>query len=676
MNFTIDGGGWTPLCSYRLSMKQFKTLIEVFQYAAATENTETEPEEIFEHNVNVAQLVKNTLHRHTNQTVFYSKDKDKNYQAYPFDRIYTRSENAALGLMSLGVKPGAKVGLISDNRLEWMIADIAVLLGGAVDVPRGADSTPDEIAYILAHADCKIAFLENRALLKKVAPILKDTPVEEIILLEEDQNVDVDSSETLTGNIRPRSLTDLIHLGESMRNDLLEELHIRSRAVNEYDPYTIIYTSGTTGKPKGVVLTHRNMCYNINNVPAMLGVEFGERCLSILPVWHIFERALEYCLLPYQCKLYYTNVRDLREDFLKARPTFMASAPRLWENIYGGLLAKMDKGDPRKKALFEAALKVNKRVHRSLNYLQGNELKTRRDDELTRLPASLMDLNLYLPARLLDRLVFSKIRDALGGELKGTISGGGALPPHVDEFFNLIGIPVYEGYGMTECSPIISVRTRGHVVQGSVGFAPAGTEIRVLNEKEKECKKGELGVIHVKGPQVMSGYYKNTEATDRVLKDGWLNTGDLGFISYNNTLSIRGRAKDTIVLLGGENIEPEPIENLLKQSEYVAQIMVTGQDRKTLGALIWPETANLSKAGLIIEEGRDLNQNVALRKHFQNLIKAAVNSKSGFKSFERITDFRFLPRQLEVGDELTGLHKMKRNVISQKYAALIDEIHG
>ncbi|MCS6972791.1 MAG: AMP-binding protein, partial [Leptospiraceae bacterium] len=284
---------------------------------------------------------------------------------------------------------------------------------------------------------------------------------------------------------------------------------------------------------------------------------------------------------------------------------------------------------------------------------------------------------LYIPAQLADRVVFSKIREALGGRFRGSISGGGALPAHVDEFFNVIGIPVYEGYGMTECSPIISVRTEGRIIQGSVGFVPNGTEVAILNEKGERVPTGEKGVIHVRGPQVMKGYYKNPEATAKALSpDGWLNTGDIGFFSYNNTLSIRGRAKETIVLLGGENVEPVPIENKLLEDAQINQVIVVGQDKKTLTALIWPNLEKVKEVtGMEIDPKSDLNANAALREHFSKIIKRQISAENGFKSFERITDFRFLPKPMEVGDELTNLLKMKRNVIAEKYAPLIESMY-
>jgi len=606
------------------------------------------------------------------QQTYFTKDSKKQFHGVTYREAFTAGENAGLGLMELGVGPGDKVGLMSDNRVEWAIVDFAVLLNGAANVPRGSDSTPQEIQYILEHSESKICFIEHEKLLESVLPIIDKTKVTKLIVL--------DKAFKTTDPSKVISLQDLIEMGKAVRSSKHSELIKRAKSTTEEDLFTIIYTSGTTGMPKGVMLTHRNMIYNVITVPPMVDLRKGDRSLSILPVWHIFERAMYYGIISGGASIYYTNIRDIRDDFTKCKPHFMASAPRLWENLYMGIKQKVEKAEPLRQVLFNTAYDINKNFQGSIDTLMGNQLQTQREDELEKIPklatAAFTAANLFIPSRVMDNVVFSKIRDALGGELRGTISGGGALPSHVDEFFNVIGIPVYEGYGMTECAPIISVRSTGKVVQGSVGFSPAGTEVKVLNDKGDEVGIGELGVIHVKGPQVMKGYYKNQEATEKVLKNGWLNTGDLGFKSYNGTLSVRGRVKDTIVLLGGENVEPVPIENLLLESPFIHQVMVVGQDQKSLGALIYPNLEKLTEAGFDVKQGEDFNKNSKVVQLYAKIIKESISTNNGFKSFEKVTDFRFLPKAMEIGDEITNLYKMKRNVITEKYTALIKDIYS
>jgi long-chain acyl-CoA synthetase len=605
-----------------------------------------------------------------NVPTFFTKDTNKKFHGVTFRDAYTQGENLGLYLMSLGLNPGDKVGLMSDNRVEWAVADMAVLLNGAVNVPRGSDSTPQEIQYILEHSESKFCFIEHGKLLDSVMPIIPQTSVTKIIVLDKDYKPKADNV---------INVYDAIEKGKELRSAKLAELMKRAKETKEDDLFTIIYTSGTTGLPKGVMLTHKNMIYNVVSIPPLVGLKKGDRVLSILPVWHIFERANDYSMIASGAAIYYTNVRDLRDDFLKVKPTFMASAPRLWENLYAGIKSKVEKSEPIRQLLFNTAFEVGKNYKKGLDYIQGNELQVKEEEGMEKLTRTVQSIittaNLAIPSTALDKIVFEKIREALGGQLRGTISGGGALPAHVDEFFNVIGIPVYEGYGMTECAPVISVRALGRVIQGSVGFTPAGTEVKVLNDKGQEVKTGELGVIHVKGPQVMKGYYKNPEATAKTIANGWLNTGDLGFKSFNGTLSVRGRVKDTVVLLGGENVEPVPIENLLLEHPHINQVIVVGQDQKSLACLIWPDVDKLKEAGWNINYGDDLNKNEKLRAHYMTAIKDIISGQNGFKSFERISDFRFLPKAMEVGDELTNLYKMKRNVISDKYSKLIKSMY-
>ncbi|XDD41404.1 long-chain fatty acid--CoA ligase [Leptospira sp. WS60.C2] len=623
-------------------MKNFTTLNDVFYYAKRT---------------------------YGSREMFFAKDNAKNFKGRTFSDIFHEAENLALSLLQLGLQPGDRIGLMADNRTEWAIADIATLLNGAVNVPRGSDSTAQEIEYILSHSESKYCFVEHEKLLDSLKPIFSKTKVEKVIILDPN----FVSNDPFVIN-----MATLVKEGEGLRKNL-PSLELRSKQVKPDDLFTIIYTSGTTGMPKGVMLSHQNMVYNVVKVPPRVGLKSSDRTLSILPVWHIFERAIDYAIIAEGASIAYTNIRDLRDDFQKIKPSFMASAPRLWENLYLGIKQKLEKAPENKKKLFDFAYDICKKFKDGQDYLAGNKLLTKEESPFERMKNTTLSigyvLNLFLLAKVLDGLVFSKIRDVLGGQLTGTISGGGALPSHVDEFFNVIGIPVYEGYGMTECAPIISVRSVGHVVQGSVGKWPDGTAVRVVNEQGESVPKGKMGVIHVKGPQVMKGYYKNEEATKKAIVDGWMNTGDLGFISFNDTLSVRGRVKDTIVLLGGENVEPVPIENLLLENPMINQVIVVGQDQKSLTALIWPDKERMKEAGLQWKEGEDLNQNKEIRQYYQNIVKKQISSENGFKSFEKLSDFRFLPKAMEVGDELTNLFKMKRNVIHDKYQDLIKSMY-
>ena len=428
------------------------------------------------------------------------------------------------------------------------------------------------------------------------------------------------------------------------------------------------------------------MCSQIANLPLALRV--GDRALSILPVWHSYERVFEMLCVSRGVSTHYTSLRALAEDLKTVRPTVMASAPRLWENLYLKILSNVKAAPPLRQKLFHLAYKTTRNVKRAERFFKGQQLDIHGRGFSESLRLSLKHAFAWLasivPARLLDGLVLKKLRAIVGGEFRGTISGGGALQPHVDEFFNFIGIPVLEGYGMTETSPVLAVRTWENLVIGTVGPMYPHTEVRIVDLQNGEILypdtnrhgggRGLRGEIHVKGPQVMRGYYKDPEGSSRVLKDGWMNTGDIGMVTFNDCLKILGRSKDTIVLLNGENIEPVPIEARLVESSFIDQCMVVGQDQKALGALIVPSLEHLRMAGISATSIQDIMESKAVHQLIDEDIRSLINHDAGFKNFERITAWRLVPKAFEVGDEMTNTFKLKRHVITERYGSLITEM--
>lgn len=382
------------------------------------------------------------------------------------------------------------------------------------------------------------------------------------------------------------------------------------------------------------------------------------------------------------CCTYYSSIRTLKDDLKIVKPTFMASAPRLWESIYAGILANLEKASLSKRILFNTAYFFAEQYHGSLQSIRGKTLRLKRENLFIQLVHGFFEILICLfsafPFFLLDRLILKKVRDVTGGKLRGSVSGGGALPYHVDLFFNHIGIPVLEGYGMTETSPVIAVRTLDDLVIGTVGPIFKGTEIRIVSlETQKVIYPGKNGYakkgeIHVRGPQVMKGYYNDEVATKKIINDGWLNTGDLGIMTFNHCLKIVGRSKETIVLLSGENVEPTPIESKLVQSPLIDSVIVVGQDQKFLSALIVPNTE------MFLEYGKDLPAIAAHPKTKEILlqeVKKLISAQTGFKSFERVIEIRILPKAYELGDELTPKLSVKRNVVQNKYKEIIDDIY-
>jgi len=368
----------------------------------------------------------------------------------------------------------------------------------------------------------------------------------------------------------------------------------------------------------------------------------------------------------------------------------MASAPRLWEGLYQRVISGVQKAPPLRRGLFRVARFTAHAVRTARSFFAGQELdfmgRSIIATALLALRHAVSWLILIIPFLLLDRIVLSKLRAAVGGRLRGTISGGGALPPHVDAFFNDIGIPVLEGYGLTESCPVLAVRTWERLVIGTVGPAFPETEIRIVDPSggqilypdpsRRDLGRGLRGEIHANGPQIMKGYYKDPEATARVLRDGWLATGDLGVITFNDCLKIVGRCKETIVLLGGENVEPLPIESKLLESPLIDQCMVVGQDRKHLGVLIVPSIGGFAAAGIAAANAAELSTRSEARELIQSEIRRLVCAASGFKPFERIVVLELIGKPFEVGEELTQTFKLRRHVITEKYALKVAAMFG
>lgn len=621
---------------------------------------------------NLAQMFRETSDKFKNKPAFATRDQNRKFQTISYGDLFEKAKYLSAALIDLGVKPKDHVGLFSDNRQEWILSDIAILLAGAADVPRGSDVTDGDITYILPHADVNVLFVENSELLKKIERNKKSLPdLKTVILMDKNSKV---SGDTL-------NLYDLIEKGKRVLHSNPAIVENRIKEIKEDDLFTLIYTSGTTGTPKGVMLTHKNMISQVNGNP--ISISSDDRVLSILPVWHIFERVFEMIAISAGACTYYTNIRNFKEDLQIVKPTFMASAPRLWESVYQGIMANIEKSSPIKKNLFKLAYLVSSNYHSAIRFLINRELKLKKRNILLSIVSGISYLLvlvlLFIPNLILDTVVLSKIRNATGGVLRGSCSGGGALPLHVDEFFNNIGIPVLEGYGMTETSPVISVRTFNQLVIGTVGPLYGNTQLRLIDINTGKIiypgidSIGKKGEIHIKGDQVMRGYYKNPEATSKVLKDGWMNTGDLGMMTFNGCLKIVGRSKETIVLLGGENVEPVPVENKLLQSPFIDQCMLVGQDKKNLAVLIVPKPEKFKDYGNTLLE---LSKNDSVQKKIGEEIKNLINSENGFKSFERIQNFRLLPKSFEAGDELSAKLSLKRHIISEKYKDLIEEMYA
>ena len=630
----------------------------------------------------VSQRLLRVVETHGDAVAVLSKDEDGSFQPTSFPALLSEVAAVAAGLAANGVARGDHVGLICDTRKEWLLVDQALLGLGAVDVPRGSDSTADEIAYILDHADCKTTCVENAAQLAKLTGIKERLPqLGCAIVLDAAELDSAGRAAAKAQGLQVLTLDEVVRAGGEA--DKAESVFRAEAAQGKpEDLATIIYTSGTTGEPKGVMLTHRNFVYQIDAIPDSVAIGPDDLLLSVLPVWHSYERIIEYAALFSGAGIAYSKpIREVMlADLAAANPTFFPTVPRIWEGVRAGVYRNVEAEGGVKAALFKFFIAVGAAHSGLQRRLQGRNasftVRPRALDVLT----AVLPLALLTPLALLGKvLVFSKITARLGTRFKAGISGAGALPGYVDDFFAAAGILVLEGYGLTEAAPVVSVRKLDHPVSGTVGPPITGTEVKVLKEDGSRALPGERGVIHARGPQIMKGYYKRPGDTAAVLTaDGWLDTGDIGTLTVNGEIRITGRAKDTVVLLGGENVEPEPIEDLVRQSEYIEHVMVVGQDQRFLGALVVPNVETVAPyAAEHGVSGGDLAALAAspeVQRLIQEEVQSRVNARNGFKSYERIARIALLDQPFAVGDQLTHTLKMRRHVISAQHEQRIADL--
>ena len=604
----------------------------------------------------------------------YSRDPAGWFATRTYKQLYEELRWVAAGLLDLGVKRGDPVGLISDNRQEWLAADFGTLSIGACDVPRGCDATVQELRYILSFTECAVTFAENQKQLDKILSIKDDLPLLKYIITFE--IVDAESAAQAKSHaLTVYSYAELINKGKARRAAHPEEVDAEMDKGKADDLATIIFTSGTTGEPKGVMLTHWNFLHQLPCFRLAFDVKPADVWLSTLPVWHVFERAIEYVIFYYNSSIAYSKpiASVLMADFINIKPHWMVSVPRVWEAIMDGIYRNVKQMGGLNKLFFDffVSFGIMYNYFRDLCFglIPNYHGRIRALDALM----GFFPWLALLPLRGLAYLiVFRRLRKRLGGRFKSGISGGGTLPSKTDFFFNGAGLRLFEGYGLTETAPIVCVRQFRKPRRGTVGQIFEDMEVKILSNEGKELPPGHNGIIHIKGPQIMKGYFKKPEMTDAVIsKDGWFNTGDIGMLTRDNELRITGRAKDTIVLSGGENVEPVPIEQKIKESPHIQQCVVVGQDQKYIAALIVPiqETimAFAEEHNIPIVDYELLLEQPEIIDLISNDVSELVNQKTGFKTFERIYKFRLLAKPFEPIKEISSKMEPLRHKIAQNY---------
>ena len=604
----------------------------------------------------------------------FSKDESGVFQARSYSGLLEDIKVFAAGLLELGVTRGDHVGLIADNRREWLIADLALLGIGAADVPRGCDATEQEISYILDFSECRIAILENERQLGKVVAHKAEMPGLTMALLLDPISPKA-KAEAEAAGLKLTSFGDVCALGAPRAAKAPTEYETAVAAGKREELATIIYTSGTTGEPKGVMLSHGNFLHQTDYVPTIVHILPGHVFLSVLPVWHSFERVVQYIILTAGAGIAYSKPIGsvMLADMQAVKPQWFTSVPRIWESIKDGVYRTIKNQSSIKRALFGFFIGIGETYGFFRDHLLGLKPQFTPRIRILEILWSVIPFLLFSPLRALGAvLVFKKVKNKLGGHFIAGISGGGALPPSVDRFFGAIGVLILEGYGLTETAPVIGVRPQDRPVIGTVGPAIRGTELKIVDPLGERLPAGSKGLIMVRGPSVMMGYFKKPDLTAKIINaDGWLDTGDLGMLTYRDELKITGRAKDTIVLRGGENVEPVPIEQKLIESDYIKQVVVLGQDQKYLAALIVPDqdavTLWAEENAIPIMDYESLVQQPEVIELIDFEVNELVSARNGFKSFERLFRFTLLRAPFEVGKELSAKQEIKRHAIVEIY---------
>ena len=625
----------------------------------------------------VAKRFRERSRQHGDRPATHTKDQNGVYVPSSFAQTWHNVGTLGCALMRLGVERGAHVAIMSDNRQEWLWTDLAVLGIGAADVPRGSDSTAEEMAYIINHADCALVFAEDPRQCEKILSKRSSVPNLKRMVLFDDYATPAERPSV--EGVEILSFADLMRQEPSADERAAFEQRVDEGHTDEVA--TLLYTSGTTGEPKGVMLRHRSFLFQMDRIEKILFLTPRDIFLSVLPIWHSFERAVCYIALNYGSSIAYSKPigKIMLEDMARIRPMWLTSVPRIWEGVRAAVYRNVSKQSAVKQTLFHFFVGVGEMHSDLADLFFGRAPRFTARSRMVDTVAAAVPLLLLTPLRLLgNALVFKSLKQKLGGRFVAGVSGGGAMPTQVDRFFRAAGIKVLEGYGLTETGPVLAVRLQNAPVPGTVGPLLPDIEYKLIAEDGREVGPGEKGVLHVKSEQVMVGYYKKPEETAKVLNDGWLNTGDICVFTYDGECRIVGRAKETIVLMGGENVEPAPIEEAILRSELIEQVMVVGQDRKFLAALVIPNEEALTELaksrGIDYVDVEELADNPQVQERIHEEIKARVNTKAGFKVFEQIFRFKILSKPFTVGEELTQTLKLRRAVVHERYRREIDKL--
>lgn len=574
----------------------------------------------------------------------------------------------ASGLQFLGLKKNDFVGLFTENNGRFIVCDQGILRCGAIDVLRGSNAPIEELNYILGHSEACALVLKDKKIFNALKGYLNELNLKFVVLMFGE---DIDKEGL---NFQVYTFNEVLELGKNHEFTEVE--------MSPSDGCTMLYTSGTTGNPRGVLLTHKNLISQFPSVSEGFQAKPGEKTLQILPIWHAYERVSQMYFMLNGCHLHFTSIPRLKDDLMKYNIDAFMSVPRIWEALRLGIYQNLKKSSKLVYFIFDNAVKISiyYKIHKmySERRLTNKQTRYRLRGMLYHKIARAFLKPMHL---LFTRTLYKKLKEKAGLNFRATISGGGAISMKDELFYDAIGVNLRVGYGLTETSPVLTLRgVNDKNYLGSCGKPIRATDIKIVDPKTYQplgCYN--KGLVLAKGPQVMNGYYKDPETTEKVLKDGWFNTGDLGWLTADNFLVLVGRMKETIVLSNGENVEPIPIEDACLGSPYIDQIVLVGQDQSSVGALIVPSQEALEKCGILakdLKSGKTLEiKNPNLRDLMKREINSYIKNKAGLKAFEKIKQFEILKETFNVDNGLlTQSAKIKRNAVFEKYKELISKM--
>lgn len=641
---------------------------------------------------NLALLFKERAHEIPDDVFQYSKmERDGDFIPYTYGQVYDEIISLALALQKMGIKRGQNVGLISDNRREWAVTDYAILSLGATDVPRGCDSMGTEIRFILNFADVEISFFETPHQLEKVLENTDECPNLKTAIIYKKPSK---SEDEIINNKKIKVILyeDLLKEGkeifEADKEKFRAQIEAEMDETETDDIATIIFTSGTTGTPKGVMLSHRNYIAQLEVFHNFFPCKRGETWLSVLPVWHSYERAFQYLVPALKTNIAYSKpvAQVMITDMEKIKPHWLCAVPRLWDAIAKNIDRTVHKHKGFDLFCYNTFIKPGIAYAHFRDMIRGWIVQDKKRNRFADFLKGIFPFLFLWPIHALgDICFFNRVRKGLGGRIKIAVSGGGALQREVNDFFRSVGFNLLEAYGLTETAPVLSVRHYKNPRPGCVGDIMPSCEVKIVREENgmiadsTPLAPGQKGLVLARGEQIMKGYYKRPDLTEKIIdSEGWLNTGDLGLLTFDGELKLTGRAKDTIVLLGGENIEPAVIERAINASDYIDSSIVMGQDKNYLGCLI---VATKDKIEDYAKQNKieyssyaELLQKEEINAFYSKIIHSLVSVSTGFRSCERINKFVLLSDPFKTGEELSAKGEMIRAKIVKKYEKEVESM--